>query len=94
MFVFADEFKGFSGYSKAIRELAFAMSKLTDVCLLENNTLGYIPDRIYHLIHRGMPKLEKDDFILARPFFNSAFSSLAERCSEPNSPRLIANIVL
>lgn len=73
MFITIDNIRGGSGYAKAIRELAFAMSKLTDVSCTDFNQIGYIPDKIYPLILTTMPKLREQDVVLGRPYFDDPF---------------------
>ncbi len=69
-FFITDNVFGLSGYAKATRELAYAMSKFIDVKIVDNGARGYIPERILPLIIGGMPKMSEEDFILGRLYFS------------------------
>ena len=69
-FYITDNVFGLSGYAKATRELAYAMSKYIDVKIIDNGARGYIPERILPMIMGGMPKMSEDDFILGRLYFS------------------------
>jgi len=87
MFYTIDNVRGFSGYSKAVRELAFAMSKKTSVKCVDFVQRGYLPDRIYTLLLGGMPKLRKQDVVFGRVYFDNPFRFNGEH-------HIIANFVL
>lgn len=91
MFYFIDPVRGWTGYSKAARGLALAMSKKTFVRCLDFNPTGYLPEAIYHLMLGYMPELRSQDFIFGRVYFSDL---LKWKQNGDNSLKLIANLAL
>ena len=88
MFLINDNIVNFAGYAKAVRELWAAIAEEwsgVKFFVPPNQPFGYVPEKIYPLITRSMPKLSKDDAVFYRPYFNSMPSTKAA---------LIANVVL
>jgi glycosyltransferase involved in cell wall biosynthesis len=91
MFYTIDNIRGFSGYSKAVRELALAMSKKTFVKCIDFTPTGYLPEAIQPLILGGMPELRETDVVFGRCYFTDLLKLKPEA---RKGPRLIANLAL
>jgi len=84
MIIFADPIFGHAGYAHAVRNLALALSKHTNVNVLPQGS-GYLPEKFYKLL--GNKGATNKDYLVVRPYFDDPFKY--------NFPgRIIGNVVL
>ena len=78
---------GFSGYSKAIRELAYAINRRgTEVAFPPTSNYAYLPEKCYPLLKSSVQS-RSDDAIFIRPLFDDV-----QRFSDDK--KLIGNLAL
>ena len=92
-FYFTDSASGLTGYSKAVRELALALSKHMDVKLM-GNQMGYLPDRFRGLMLTEMPVTGKDDLALGRLYFSDFATNQLTQGASPFLGKKIGQFVL
>lgn len=81
-----DNVYGLTGYAKATRELAYAISKHMETEILNYQT-GYLPEKIFNLMRDTLDI--HDNVVFSRPYFNKSLEF-----ADDKPAMIIGNVVL